>query len=185
MGDVTIKTEEKKNLIEDGKLSALGVEVKISDIIGEKLINQWMSQCSPEDMKLIFDAINEEIYDYSYNKDSKKFKKLVERKDGYSWSGRTEESYLWKIMQTHIHDKINELILQKAQEIIDSKEYQDKAESIAQELVDYATEGYKVDLKERIRERLINNTINTMPSYNYLDLKGIIQQEVHNMLGHQ
>ena len=41
-----VNTSEVK--LENGTLNALGIDIKISDILGEKIVNQWMAQISDD-----------------------------------------------------------------------------------------------------------------------------------------
>lgn len=156
---------------DNGKLNALGVDIKISDIIGEKLINQWMAQLSEEDMQSIFQQINAEIF--SYNEPKK-----IKMHTGTGWN--SSDTFIWESTKKAIAKQLGDDINAKIEAIISSEEFQKKSEEIAQELVDYATEGYKQDLKDRIRQRLVANVIVDEPSYGVYSLRDIIHQEINS-----
>ena len=67
--------------------------------------------------------------------------------------------------------------MKKVDEIISSEDYQKKADEIANELVEYATNGYKDDMKRQIRERLVGNVIGD-PFYNGRSLQDIIDERI-------
>ena len=67
--------------------------------------------------------------------------------------------------------------MKKVDEIISSEDYQKKADEIANELVEYATNGYKEDMKRQIRERLVGNVIGD-PFYNGQSLQEIIDERI-------
>lgn len=166
--------------ITDGKINALGVDIQISDIIGEKLVNQWVEQLSEEQMTAIFDGINTELFTNSRYTDPEKIVlKKTQIED--SW-GRTEDTPFWKICKVKLSEKFADIITAKTEEIINSEEYQKRADQIAEELVEYATNSYKDDMKERLRQRLVNNVTDTYPSYLGNDLLGIIHDEVHRII---
>lgn len=50
---------------------------------------------------------------------------------------------------------LKEKIIAKVEEIIASPEYLKRADKIAEELVDYATNGYKDDMKAKLKARLL------------------------------
>lgn len=59
-----------------------------------------------------------------------------------------------------------------------SSDYQNKIDEIANELVDYSIDGYKEDMKERIRERLIGNIMDESAHYCGVSLLSIINGEI-------
>lgn len=159
---------------DNGNLNALGVDIKISDIIGEKIINQWMAQLSEEDMQSIFQQINAEIF--SSCDEPKKIKMY----NSSGWS--SSDTFIWESAKKAIAKQLGDDINAKIEAIISSEEFQKKSEEIAQELVDYATEGYKQDLKVRIRQRLVDNVIANEPSYYNYSLRDIIHQELDSFI---
>lgn len=166
--------------IKDGKLNAFGMDINISDVIGEKIVDQWLAKLTPEDMNLILNAIEQEAFSHNYN-DEKYFITYKESKD--RWGDRKkEETPIWKSIREQFAEKFNKIIMEKADEILNSEEFQKRADKIAEELVNYATEGYKDDLKARIKERLVNNTINDQPFYRGIDLRCIINEEIQRYI---
>ena len=45
--------------IEGGKLNAMGMDINISEVIGSKIVDQWLAAISEDDMALILKAIDE------------------------------------------------------------------------------------------------------------------------------
>lgn len=166
--------------IKDGKLNAFGMDINISDVIGEKIVDQWLARLTPEDINLILNVIEQEAFSHNYN-DEKYFVTHKENKDSWGY-GKKEETPIWKSIKEQFAEKFNKIIMEKADEILNSEEFQKRADQIAEELVNYATEGYKDDLKVRIKERLVNNTINDQPFYGGIDLRYIINQEIQRYI---
>lgn len=166
--------------IKDGKLNAFGMDINISDVIGEKIVDQWLARLTPEDIELILNAVEQEAFSHNYN-DEKYFVTHKETKN--SWGDRhKEETPIWKSIREQFAEKFNKIIMEKADEILNSEKFQKRADQIAEELVNYATEGYKDDLKARIKERLVNNTINNQPFYGGVDLRCIINEEIQRYI---
>ena len=168
----------EETMITNGKLNALGMDISISDIIGEKIVDQWLATISEEDMNLILKAIESEVFSHNY-KEEKYFIKETKEIDYYGHT-KNIETPIWKYATSLLSKKLNEKIAEKVEEIINSEEYQNKANEIAQELVDYATEGYKKDLKDRIKNRLVNNIVEEYPTYGGVNLRDIIREEIYN-----
>ena len=76
-----------------------------------------------------------------------------------------------------------EELSKKVEEIIESTDYQKKIDEIANELVDYSINGYKEDMKNRIRERLVGNVMESAPYYCGVSLHDIINQAIDRRLG--
>ena len=89
---------------------------------------------------------------------------------------------IYKYAQNLYAQKFNERILAKVDEIIASDKFAERADQIAADIVDYATEGYKQDMITRIRERMINNVITPTVYCDGQSLKEIIHQEIMDVL---
>lgn len=163
-------------LTERSKLNAFGMEISIADIIGEKVVDKWFSQLSEDDMNLIFKAVENEIFGHDYS-DNKFFKTTRKYTDSYG-STRTEENPIWQTTRQKFAEKYNEVVLSKVDEIVASEAYQKRAQEIAEEIVDFATEGYKKALEQRVYERMVGNVVEAEPRYNAVPLRDIIRSVV-------
>lgn len=166
----------KAILTEGDKLNAFGMEISIADIIGEKVVDKWFAQLSEDDMNLIFKAVEDEIFGHDYL-DHKFFKTTRKYTSTYG-STREEETPIWQTTKQKFAEKYNEVILSKVDEIIASEEYQKRAQEIAGEIVNFATEGYKKALEQRVYERMVGNVVESEPHYNSIPLRDIIKSVV-------
>ncbi|MBR6289210.1 MAG: hypothetical protein IKR19_07745 [Acholeplasmatales bacterium] len=176
--------------VNNGNLNMLGMQIKISDIIGEKIVDQFMASITPEQMdaitKVLFDEIFENITKSEYDHESQQYKNHIStvfktttyRKNYY---GRTEEeeTTLYKAARDTLISKYSKVISQKIEEYINSNEYKAKAESIAKDIMDYATEGYKKDIIEGIRKRLVLPVV--YPQYDQFSTENIVQAAIHEV----
>lgn len=134
-------------------------------------------------MKTIMDYISQDLFSETsiYNYDTaEKVKKLVvkEREKDY-WSHYTgTEIPIGELIKKHFNRRIEEELKKKVEEIINTSDYKQKVEDIANELVDYSINGYKEDMKNRIRERLVGNVLNTSPYYGGYSLMDLINQAI-------
>lgn len=175
--------------IEKGKMDLMGMNIDISQILGEKIIDQYIAQLSPEDMQKIIDHISSDLFETvkernwetgEYNVSTKV---RVERKEKSCYGGTkyvNDEYAIGNLIKKLFNQRIKEELTKKVEEIIKSTDYQDKIDDIANELVEYSINGYKEDMKARIRERLVNNVVDPTPFYDGIDLRGIINQEINN-----
>lgn len=166
----------------NGKVNMNGLNINIADIVGEKIVNQWMASLSQEDMQLFFNAINElafttgkKFIDDEY-KEIKLVRKTQENKD-YSWR-KEEDTPLWKYAQSEFQARFRGVISEEIERILNTDEYKAKATAIANEIIEYAINGYKEDMCGRIRERLVGNVTEATPYYGGYSLLGIINQEI-------
>lgn len=162
----------------DGKLNAFGLDISISEIIGSKIVDQYMAKLSPEDIALIDKAIEEEMFDHDYS-DQKYFVKK-RKTDHSSWGCSTEETPIWKITQSRFKEKYTDLIVAKVDELIASEKYQKQAEKVAEDIIEYALEGYKKDIMELVRERLVCNVLGQAPTFGGINLHDVIREEIYN-----
>lgn len=103
---------------------------------------------------------------------------LREGKKDQWGSYREKEIPIGELIKNQFNSRIKEELSKKVEEIIASTDYQKKIEEIANELVDYSINGYKEDMKNRVRERLIGNVMDESPQYCGIPLTVLINQEI-------
>lgn len=173
--------------IENGKVEVMGINIDISQVLGQKIIDQYMAQLSEENIKELLSYISSDlfsetsIFNYENGKYIKTLKVKEREKDQWG-SYREKEIPIGELIKNHFNERIKEELKKKVEEIIASTDYQNKINEIANELVDYSINGYKDDMKERIRERLIGNVMNESASYSGIPLLAIINQEIDKRL---
>jgi len=180
-------SEENTTLINNGNMNLMGMQVKISDIIGDKLVDQFMATISPEQMeeitkelfKEVFEEVVKEEFDTTDNK-YKKIKSVKFKKDQYTrgWNSRTEDTAVYARAKATIKTKYTNMIEDKILEYMNTDEYQEKALHVAKEISDYALEGYKEDVIKSVRDRLVEPVV--QPNYSYMTIREVIQQEIQN-----
>ena len=148
-----------------------GVNVPIGQILGEKLVASLMERITEEE----FEVLYKYMHDQTWKKDYSGEKVILNytKKDNYYNTPSTPPT-LATYAESILSEKMKEKIKAKVEEITSSEEFLSKADQIAQEIVDYATEGYKKDMKARVYERLVSNTVDSGMCYNGVDLRSII-----------
>ena len=175
--DTSLATESG---VKNGKLDVTGITIDISQLLGQKIVDQYITQLSPEDLQKVMDYISSDLfeptsmYNYELHKHIDSIKVKQRAKD--RWGGWSDEEIpIGWLIKNHFNERIKEELKKKVEEIIASADYQAKIEEIANELVDYSVNGYKEDMKARIRERLVGNVF---PSYNGQNLLTIIDDQI-------
>ena len=166
--------------MEKGKLNAMGMDINISEVIGSKIVDQWLATISEDDMALILKAIDEEAFGHTYD-DHKYFVK--EKKNGTGYYAQSEVTPLWREIQKRFQEKFCDQIMDKMIEVMDSEAYKKRVDEIAQEIMDYAVEGYANDLKSRVNERLVGNVLDGAPRYDGLSISEIVAMEISKRIG--
>ena len=174
MSSEELKNGEETQATNDGKIDLMGINIDISTILGDKLVDQFLAQLTPEDMEKLMISIRSDIFDGYGNV-------KVSLPNQYV-GGRNNNKTLVEIVREKFTEKFKDIILEKVEETINSEEYKQKAKEIANELVEYATEGYKKDMKKRIEERLVGNVLDDQPMYNNSSLLAIINDVINNRL---
>lgn len=173
--------------IKNGKMNVAGINIDISSVLGEKIVDQYLARLSEEDMKVILNYIESDflernvVTDYQNvlengNFGTKTIVNVKSKTKDYYGNYKNDQTTIGNLIKNRFNERIKEELVKKIEEIIASKDYQDKIEEIANELVDYSINGYKEDMKNRIRERLVGNVIGTEPYYYGDSLSSIINR---------
>lgn len=177
--------------MENGKMDVMGINIDISQVLGQKIVDQYMAQLTEEDMNTIMDFISKDffvkksqsVFNYDTSQYDTKMVAYVKEREKNQWgSYKTNEMTIGELIKKQFNDRIREELTKKIEEIIATSDYQEKIEQIANELVEYSVNGYKEDMKNRIRERLVGNVMDAAPYYDGVNLRYLIQEEVNRML---
>lgn len=175
-----------ENKITDPRtVNMLGVDVNIADILGDKLVNQFVAQMTPEQTKALFDHVSQDLFTVrkQLNENGDWVEKIeirTKRKDRWGHEV-TDGQVIGEYIRNRFNDRIKEELVEAVNKIIDSGSYQETVDELASELVQYATEGYKEDLKERIKERLVNNVVDPTMYVNGVSIRGIVHEELSRL----
>ena len=100
---------------------------------------------------------------------------VVKQRTKDKWGNyQDKEIPIGELVKRKFNERINEELQKKVEDIVASTDYQQKIEEIANELVDYSINGYKEDMKNRIRERLVGNVMDADPHYGGMSLQSIV-----------
>jgi len=177
--------------IKDGKLEMMGINIDISQILGQKIVDQYIAQISEEDMQTIMDFITKDffvkkrqsVFNYDTSQYDTKMVAYVKEREKNQWGNyKTNDMTIGELIQKQFNNRIREELTKKVEEIIATSDYQEKIEQIANELVDYSINGYKEDMKNRIRERLVGNVMDATPYYGGVSLQHIINEEIEKRM---
>lgn len=174
--------------MENGKMDVMGINIDISQILGQKIVDQYIAQLTEDDMNTIMDFIskdflvkkNQSVFNYDTNKyDEKMVVTIKESEKDYWGNPKTSQLTIGEIIRKQFNERIKEELAKKVEEIIATTDYQEKIEEIANELVDYSVNGYKEDMKNRIRERLVGNVMDASPYYSGVSLHYLIEEAIN------
>lgn len=169
--------------IENGKVEVMGINIDISQVLGQKIVDQYMAQLSDENVQKILSYISSDlfcetsVFNYETGKYVKNLTVKERNKDRLGNCG-DKEIPIGELIKNQFNERIKEELKKKVEEIIASTDYQNKINEIANELVDYSINGYKEDMKARIRERLVGNVMDESAQYCGISLFSIINQEI-------
>lgn len=173
--------------MENGKLDVMGINIDISQVLGQKIVDQYIAQLTEEDMQTVLDFISQDffvkkkqsVFNYDTSQYDTKMVAYVKEREKDHW-GRynTDQLTIGEMIKSQFNNRIREELTKKVEEIIATSDYQEKIEQIANELVDYSINGYKEDMKDRIRERLVGNVLDGSPYYGGISLVSLINNEI-------
>lgn len=178
--------------IKDGKMNVMGVNIDISQVLGEKIIDQYMVQLTEDEMKVVLDYISKDFlikktvhdYDYETQKYTDRIVPVVKEREKNSWGSFAGDKTIGEQIKERFNARIKEELMNKVEEIIKSSDYQEKIEEIANELIDYSVNGYKEDMKTRLKERLVGNVFNAEPMYCGVGLRDIVNGIINERMGY-
>ena len=171
---------------EYGKAKVLGIDIQFSKILNDSIVENFLSQITEEDMKLLFEYITQDLFDYKRKSyDSDEMQKIVKQDwtSGNGWNSTTYKS-LGTEVKERFNQRFKEELEKKIAEIIATDEYSKKIDEMAHEIIDYSVKGYKEDLKQSIREKMIGNVMGNSQSYGGEDLTYVIHQVVQSYFPH-
>lgn len=176
---------DENKIVDPRNVNMLGVDVNIADILGDKLVNQYIAQMTPEQMTALFEYVSQDLFtvrkQITENGDwIEKIEVKTKRKDRWG-HGVTDGQAIGAYIKNRFNDRIKEELVEAVNKIIDSGSYQKTVDELASELVEYATEGYKEDLKARIKERLVNNVVDPNVYVNGVSIRDIVREELSRM----
>ena len=167
--------------------NVLGIDIQFSKILGDTIVENFIKSLTKDDMKLITDYMSKDLFEefYKYNSKTGEREEVISKSIKESWEEKKSGSY-YKDKVVSVGDHIKEMFNQrikeelktKIEEIIKTADYQEKVDKMAQEIVDYSIEGYKEDLKNSIREKMIGNVMNNEQVYGGVPLRAIIKEEI-------
>lgn len=164
--------------IKDGKVDVMGINIDISQVLGQKIVDQYIAQLRDEDIETLMKYISEDLFTKGWDD-----KLVIKRMEKDQWgSYREKEIPIGELIKNQFNSRIKDELSKKVEDIIASADYQKKIEEIANELVDYSINGYKEDMKNRIRERLIGNVMDEAPQYCGVSLINLINQVIDNRI---
>ena len=147
--------DEKESKIKNGKLNVMGVDVNISQTLGEMICNQYLSSISEEDMEKIINAVDRELFD----KDARTgVKKLRGNNSNFYY-----ETQLMDKVKSEFGKAFKEELTSLLIERMQKPEFKSRMESFADEIIEYAVTGFKEDIAAHIRNRLVSNLFNNDP----------------------
>ena len=175
------------NLIKDGEMNLAGMQIKISDIIGDKLVDQFIASISQEQMEEVthelFKEVFEEVERQEFDTSEQKYKTIksfgFKKKEdsGSRWGSGTKDTAVYIRAKETIRVTYTNMIEQKIMDYMKSEEFEKKAEKIAKEISDYALEGYKIDVQASVRRRLVDPV--EYPNYPDLNIRNIVREELY------
>lgn len=177
--------------MENGKLDVMGINIDISQVLGQKIVDQYIAQLTEEDMQTIVNFISQDffvkkkqgVFNYDTQQYDYKMVTYVKEREKDSWGNyKSNNVTIGELIKNQFNNRIREELTKKVEEIIATTDYQEKIEQIANELVDYSINGYKEDMKNRIRERLVGNVMGATPYYDGIDLRCLINDEINKRI---
>lgn len=167
-------TEQEIKDMKDGKVNLAGFNIDLSKILGEKISEEFLSIITTDHLQVIYDYMIDDIWNTDFkNKPSLKYK--------YGSYGSKKAPDIAIYAKSELENAIKKSIEEKILEYANSEEYKLKAEKIAKDIMDYAVNGYKEDMINILRKRLL--TFNVIPDFEYASTYNteILNERISNL----
>lgn len=167
-----------------------GIGVNIGKILGEKLVEEYMAKMHPSQIQSIFDYMTKETWKKQscYNVkegENPEVKYVLNMKAESSfYNSREIAPTVAEWANVLLMNALKEKIIAKVEEIVASPEYLERANKIAEELVDYATDGYKDDMKARLKARLVEMPLSSTAKEDMYD-NSPLREMVENIINYK
>jgi hypothetical protein len=174
--------------MENGKIDVMGINIDISQVLGQKIVDQYIAQLSEDEMQKLLSYISSDlfeetsIFNFEINQTVKTVKIKEREKDRWG-DYKVKEIPIGELIKNHFNDRIKEELKKKVEDIIASTDYQKKIDEIANELVEYSINGYKEDLKNELRQRLVYNVLNPNIEFGGIGLSEYINTIIDSRFG--
>lgn len=149
-------SEKREANIKDGKLNVMGVDVNISQTLGQMICSQYLSSISESDMEKILNFMDEDVFD------TDKYtgvKKVRTRSGSYCYDNELMDN-----IKTEFAKEFKEQVKNTLVSRMESPEFKKKMESFADDIISYAIDGFKEDIASRIRTALVDNLFSSNPT---------------------
>jgi len=174
---------------EYGKAKLMGLDIDFSKVLGDVVVENFMKSISEEEMQKIVDYMVQDLFEEvrDWNTEGKDGKPLYTKRVKESWNtdngwNRQQHESVGDHIKKMFNERVSKELQKKIDEIITSTDYQEKIEKMAQDIVDYSVEGYKEDLKDSIRQKMIGNVMHNEQYYGGQELINIIHQVVQQYI---
>ena len=144
----------------DGKMTVMGVNCDLGSILGEKIVDNVMASITEEEMTDIVNNIKEMLINTTASTAGPWRVKSVIGVDGWN-RPITREYTLVDLAKVKFGEKVTADLNEKISQIVSSKEYHDQIDKLAEEIVEFAENGYKQEMKLRIMRDFIPDPLNS------------------------
>ena len=125
------------NGVQNGKMNVAGINIDISQILGQKIIDQYIAQISDSDMPTIMDFISRDffvnksqsVFNYDTRQYDTKMVAYVKESEKNQWGNyKTNDRTIGELIQKQFNERIREELTKKVEEIIATTDYKEKIE---------------------------------------------------------
>jgi hypothetical protein len=170
----------------DKTINMMGMQVDLSSKLGEELSKILSCQFTEEEMEALLTYIKSDMFttskSFNENEKDKVLVKQILKKSYYSDDKYEPASPIVTYVAQEFHRRYKDMIVAEVDKILASEEYVQRIEKIAQDLVDYVSEGYKEDLMNSVRARMCTLADPGMNNFAAANLKQTVQSEINDML---
>ncbi len=108
--------------IKDGKVEVMGINIDISQVLGQKIVDQYIAQLRDEDIETLMKYISEDLFTNGWDD-----KLVIKRREKDQWGNyREKEIPIGELINNQFNSRIKEELSKKVEDIIVSTDHQKK-----------------------------------------------------------
>lgn len=168
---------EAEKIIEDNA----GIKVNLTESLANMVVERFIGTLDDSILENTFEEMRN---DYINNFDPDRIKiRTKERKSSYgSW--KDEETYLGRMIRETLGARYTALVIEEANKYMETPEFKAALSQMVADVIAYALEGYKKDMIDRLKERLVGNAYTTFLAEDGVNIDDKIRDAINAARNH-
>jgi len=168
---------EAEKIIEDNA----GIKVNLTESLANMVVERFIGTLDDSVLENTFKEMTNDYID-KFSPDGIQIKR--KEKAIATYGSRTEETYLGRMIRETLAEKYTDLVIEEANKYMETKEFKEALSQMVADVIAYAVEGYKKDMIDRLKERLVGNAYTAFLAENGTNIDDKIRMAIEEARSH-